>query len=87
MPAGFLLMALGAVAAPKKVAKERWPEPVIRLPRIAVAPVVDGVVDETEWRGALRDEGYCTYRTRNVFGAESVIYLARDAENLYIASV
>src|SRR5690348_14109559 len=61
--------------------------PMLRIPKLTKAPVIDGVLDPTEWRGAAAVTGF-----PNLNGELSLPqflqplwYLAYDDQNLYLA--
>ena len=62
-----------------------FPEPELRLPKMAAAPKVDGVIDEGEWAGAARMEKFCILRQANAIDADASFWLGRDATNVYVA--
>ena len=55
------------------------------LPHLAVAPVIDGRVEQGEWRGARYSE------LKKMGGGAIVdkteVYFGRDAQNLYVAFI
>ena len=59
-----------------------FPEPELRLPKMAAAPKVDGVIDEGEWAGAARMEKFCILRQANAIDADASFWLGRDATNV-----
>ena len=87
-PVALLAMAVSAAgfwAFGGQESAGNLPEPAVRLPKMAKAPVIDGVVDEDEWSGAVQMQKFCVYRKRGAMNAEATFRLGRDSENIYIA--
>lgn len=60
--------------------------PVLRLPPIAKAPVVDGRISPGEWDGAFQGYGVIRHRAPNVLEVRKTRYwLAYDNERVYLA--
>ena len=59
--------------------------PQARLPLATVPPVVDGVITEAEWTGAVRNAGLVTLRGGTLTPREGAFWLACDGTRLYIA--
>ncbi len=74
-----LLMLMAAVSA--------WARPVVTIPRIATAPVIDGRLGKTEWQGAARITDFKDVEP--IVGAKpseaTIAYLAYDSNTIYIA--
>lgn len=83
----MLCVALAAVASASASFAADMPSPEFRIPRMAKAPVVDGVVDEAEWGDACGSFGFCIYPTDVTFQMKSRFWIGRTADRLYIASV
>ena len=66
-------------------AAESLSEPVIRIGKMAKAPVIDGVIDETEWEGSAEMQRFCTILERKAFNMDASFRVGRDDENVYIA--
>ncbi|NLX98695.1 MAG: hypothetical protein GXY83_21250 [Rhodopirellula sp.] len=77
--AGILLVAIsGAVAA------EPAP-PSIRLPLMKAAPTIDGVIDEQQWRDAVRHVGFISRITGAATDRQGVFWIGCDGKNLLLA--
>lgn len=59
--------------------------PQARLPLTKAPPVVDGVISEAEWAGAVRNAGLVTLRGGTLTPREGAFWLACDGTRLYIA--
>ena len=60
--------------------------PVLHLPRLLNAPVVDGRIGDAEWRGSVLRQGQCEADGRMLFPAPISFRIGRDATNLYFAA-
>ena len=62
--------------------------PELTLPVMPKSPVIDGIVNESEYKYAARMQGPClNTRTLNgkLYPAEMIFYIGADKDNLYIA--
>ncbi|MBR2723673.1 MAG: hypothetical protein IKB77_05005 [Lentisphaeria bacterium] len=62
--------------------------PELTLPVMPKSPVIDGIVNESEYKYAARMQGTClNTRTLNgkLYPAEMIFYIGADKDNLYIA--
>ena len=82
LAAAALAAALGAHAADMR-------EMTMRVPLMAKAPVVDGVVDAEEWQGASGSFGFVRYSgSRDAVGpVDSAFWVGRTADRLFLAGI
>jgi hypothetical protein len=59
--------------------------PQTRLPLMQTAPKIDGVIEEGEWQGASRSEGFTRYGIGTLTFQRGAFWIGADAKNLYIA--
>jgi hypothetical protein len=59
--------------------------PQTRLPLMQTAPKIDGVIEENEWQGASRSEGFTRYGVGVLTAQRGAFWIGADAKNLYIA--
>lgn len=81
------LIALAALAAPP-ASVAQTPDtavPEVRLPWMKRPPVIDGRIDEEEWRGAVRSVGLVSHHTRSAAAREAVFWLGSDGRSLFLA--
>ncbi|MCX7935718.1 MAG: hypothetical protein N3A66_10735, partial [Planctomycetota bacterium] len=90
--AGMRLTAFGLLlltfATGMLAAGETAPPPVLRVPRLATPPAIDGKIAEKEWNGALAVTGLrCHHLEGNLAPAiqQCTFYLAYDDKYLYLA--
>ena len=83
--AGTCILATVPVCAEAAQAKGVFPEPELRLGKMAKAPVIDGKIAADEWAGAAQMQKFCLLRRKNVLNAEAEFWLGRDADNVYVA--
>ena len=70
---------------PSALAVKPETPPVATIPRTTRAPLVDGVIDEEEWRDATRVPLFKAYKTENHLArSETWLRMKSDAENLYL---
>jgi len=60
-------------------------EPVIAVPRIDAAPVIDGKINSSEWKNMAVVDGFEFLMLRNAPPDRTRAYLGYDNQNLYIA--
>ncbi|MBM4030404.1 MAG: hypothetical protein FJ291_01295 [Planctomycetes bacterium] len=60
--------------------------PSIRLPLMAKAPTIDGVIGEEEWAGATRQIGFSSHGRKRLASREGVFWLGSDGKELFIAA-
>ncbi len=82
-----VLVLFGGAAVGWGAAEWDFEPPVLHLPHLATAPVIDGRIEVAEWAGAARLTGFMTHKEKAMLPAElqPVWHLAWDEENLYIA--
>lgn len=74
------LISLAATAALGEMAR-----PEVMLPLMSAAPTIDGVIDEAEWAGAVRNVGMYSRALNRLGDRETVFWAGADGANLYIA--
>ena len=57
----------------------------IRTPQMAKPPVIDGKIQEGEWRTASESFGTLQLGTNYLTGRDAVFFIGYDAKNLYFA--
>ncbi len=77
MPTWILPILLSAQAGPAR--------PEVMLPLLAKPPVIDGVIDETEWAGAVRSIGLVGHGTGLLDPRDAVFWVGADSGQLYLA--
>ena len=74
--------AFASVAAAADMREMNW-----RLPLMAKAPTVDGIVDYAEWAGAHGSFGFVRYPTDTLGPVKSAFFVGRTKDRLYIAGL
>jgi len=85
---GLLSMATGLLPAlAQGPHKPAWPQvpPQARLPLMQEAPKIDGIIEDAEWKGAGRWEGFTRYPSGILAGQLGSFHVGADAQNLYLA--
>ncbi len=59
--------------------------PRFNVPRMAKPPVIDGVIDPTEWQNAMRVMGMAYAHTNSLCNRPHAFYVAWDDQHLYLA--
>ena len=62
------------------------PVPRVTMPRMKTAPAIDGLIDEEEWRHAVRSVGFVSHRTGVLGARQGVFWLGSDGANVYVAA-
>jgi hypothetical protein len=76
-----VLVMLSAVAAEPTSSTV----PSIALALMKQPPTIDGLIDETEWKCAVRNVGLVSHHTRAVAPREGVFWIGCDGQSLYLA--
>lgn len=79
-PLSVLVMLSAAAAETTPLAV-----PCVALPLMKQPPTVDGLIDEAEWKHAVRNVGIVSHRTRATTTREGVFWLGCDGPTLYLA--
>ena len=61
------------------------PPPLMTIPRLTAPPIIDGNLNEEEWRGAAAATGFTELNTRRCASRQTVVYAGYDVRHLYIA--
>jgi len=68
--------------------KQYFPEeeiPRFNIPRMTTPPTIDGVIDDAEWKQAVRVMGMATAHNNTYRGRPHVFWVSWDAGHIYIA--
>lgn len=76
----LMVVSLGQLAS-----ADEPPVARVTMPPIGTAPTIDGVIDEDEWKQAVRNVGLVSQETRSLSLRQGVFWLARDETNVYVA--
>ena len=60
-------------------------QPIVSIPRLKSAPVIDGKIDGDEWAGAAEITGMLAARTGEMAADQSKFYLGCDGKYFYVA--
>ncbi|MCM8768176.1 MAG: DUF6067 family protein [Candidatus Omnitrophica bacterium] len=84
----LFLLVLSSFASSQKKQSEEIGFPILRLPQISPKPVIDGFINQDEWKGAAAVTGFVNYGfppTPLPQFLQPVWYLAYDQEYVYLA--
>ena len=70
------------------VGKQFFPDseiPAFNIPKMALPPTIDGVIDENEWKQSVRVMGMATAQKNSYRGRPNVFWVSWDANHIYLA--
>ncbi len=85
--AAALACAWSLALVPAAFASAEQPAFSVRVPKAAVAPKIDGTIDDPAWRGAARVELDWDFTFRRPSEESTEVYLVADQRFLYVAFV
>jgi hypothetical protein len=80
----ILVAALAALSVRALGVEAEYRHPVVAIPYAATKPVIDGVVDDAEWQGAMSHRALQT-TGKAISSRQARFWMMWDEENLYVA--
>ncbi len=82
---GTICLAIGTMLVALAPGAAQMARPEVVLPLMSVAPTIDGVIDEAEWAGAMRNVGMYSRTLARLGDRETIFRAGSDGASLYIA--
>ena len=74
------LIVITALAVPASSLAAQPPSPTVSLPLMQQRPTIDGVIDEDEWKGAVRNVGFVSHSTGRLATRDGVFWIGADLQ-------